>query len=122
MAIAITLDLGSSGVPDTTSKEAFYQGELTFSGNYVTGGDTLSFANSAILSNTAPNRVEIYEEPTTSQTATNYRFVYAKGSGISNGLLQVFVSTTGVQLAAGAYGSLFASTIVKFRVWFGRGQ
>src|ERR1700733_13092346 len=122
MAIAITLDLGSSGVPDTTSKEAFYQGELTFSGNYVTGGDTLSFANSAILSNTAPNRVEIYEDRSTSQTATHYRSVYAKASGISTALPQLFVATNGVQLAAGAYGSLFASTIVKFRVWFGGGQ
>lgn len=125
MAIAITVDGVAPttilGVPDTTAKEAIYQGTLTFSGSYVTGGDVLSFGNSAILSNTAPNHVEVYEEPTTSQTATNYRFIYTKGSTIANGELQIFVGTTGAQLAAGAYGSLFSSTIVKFRAWFPRG-
>lgn len=127
MAIAVTIDGITApyvlGVPDVTEREQIYQGILTFSGNYITNGDVLSFSNIAgLLSQSTPLRVEVYEEPTTSQTATNYRFVYAKSSTISAGLLQIFVSTTGLQLAAGAYGTLFATTTVKFRAYFPIGK
>lgn len=128
MAIKVTLDgagTGSNllGVPDATVKEQLYQGTLTFSGNYATGGDALSFANlNGLLSQTAPLHVEVYEEPTIAQTATNYRFIFAKGATIAAGLLQIFVGTTGVQFAAGAYGATFATTTVKFRAWFPLGQ
>jgi hypothetical protein len=127
MAIKVTLDgagTGSNllGVPDATVKEQLYQGTLTFSGNYATGGDALSFANlNGLLSQTAPLHVEVYEEPTTAQTATNYRFIFAKGATIAAGLLQVFVNT-GAQFSAGAYGTTFATTTVKFRAWFPLGQ
>ena len=124
MAIAPTLDgtSGPLGVPDVTEREQIYQGTLVFSGNYATGGDGLSFANLAgLLSQSAPLHVEVYEEPTVTQTATNYRFIFAKGSKISSGLLQVFVNT-GAQFAAGAYGATFATTTVKFRAWFPIGQ
>jgi hypothetical protein len=120
MAIAIALDLGSSGVPDTTGKEAIYQGTLTFSGSYTTGGDTLSFGNSSILSNSIPNYVEVYEQPSSSQTAVAYKFIYSPGTTIANGKLQIFTNA-GSQFAAGAYSTTFATTVVKFRVWFGRG-
>jgi hypothetical protein len=127
MSIAITLDgvgTGTSvlGVPDVTVKEQLYQGTLTFLGNYTPAGDALSFANIfGLLSQTAPLRVEVYEEPSTTQTATNYRFIYAKGAKISSGLLWIFVNT-GAQFSAGAYGTTFSTTTIKFRAWFPLGQ
>jgi hypothetical protein len=183
MALALVFD-NLRGVPDVTDREEFVQGAITFSGNYVTGGDVLSFAGTnKIQSRSAPNRVEIYEEPIAgTQTATGFNFVFAKGTTQANGVLQIFspgtatgtiVSTataptittgtnatvtaviatnggaltqaagaagiTGVQapiitstftgsgsgsaqFAAGAYGSTFATTTVKFRAWFSLGM
>ena len=172
MAIALTLD--GSVLPqgsDTTGREQFYIGTLTFSGSYVTGGDTLSFNVAGIVSNAAPTRVEVYEEPKTTQTATGYNFIYAKGTTSANGAVQIFspgsatgtissvinaptgsvtnalgvaagalTSTSGAtgvtgvvstftgtggsltQFAAGAYSTTFATTTVKVRAWFPRGQ
>lgn len=122
MAIAFALD--NSTLPqggDVTEREQFYVGTLTFSGNYTTGGDPLSFAVSGVQSNNAPIRVEVYEEPTTGETATAYTFIYAKGTTLANGALQIF-SAQGTQFAAGAYGTTFATTTVKARVWLPLGR
>lgn len=122
--MAVTFALDNSQFPqggDTTGRGENYIGTLTFSGNYSTGGDTLSFAVPSVLSNSAPAQTEVYEEPNTSQTATSYFFVYCKGTTAANGKLQIF-SAQGVQFSAGAYGTTFATTIVKVRVWFPRGR
>jgi len=183
MATALTFD-NLQGVPDVTDREEFVSGVITFSGSYVTGGDTLSFAGTnKIQSRSAPNRVELYEEPlAASQTATGATFVFAKGTTQANGKIQIFrpgagtgtvaststaptittvanastaapvyvtggalteiagaTGITGVQaptitstftgtggaaaqFPAGAYGSAFATTTVKFRAWFPLGQ
>jgi hypothetical protein len=183
MSVALAVD-SLQGVPDVTEREEFVQGVLTFSGNYPANGDTLSFAGSnKIQSRSAPNRVEIYEEPlAATQTATGATFVFAKGTTQANGKVQIFtpgagtgtiVSTstaptittgtnasvtaviatnggaltqatgaagitgvqaptitstftgtggTAAQFPAGAYGSTFATTTVKFRAWFPLGQ
>ena len=90
----ITVTLDNSILPqggDVTEREQFYTGSLAFSGNYTTGGDPLSFAVQGILSNSAPVKVEVYEEPIAgSQTATGLQFVYAKGTTSANGTLQIF--------------------------------
>jgi len=178
MATALTFD-NLQGVPDVTDREEFVSGVITFSGSYVTGGDTLSFAGTnKIQSRSAPNRVELYEEPlAASQTATGATFVFAKGTTQANGKIQIFrpgagtgtvaststaptittssggvttplgvaagalsetVGATGItgvqaptitstftgtggaaaQFPAGAYGSAFATTTVKFRARF----
>lgn len=122
MAVSFALD--NSILPqgaDVTDREQFYVGTLTFSGSYSTGGDTLSFAVAGVSSNSVPVRVEIYEQPSTSQTATGYSFIYALGTTIANGKVQIF-STQGTQFAAGAYGSTFSTTVVKARVWLPLGR
>ena len=56
MATALTFD-NLQGVPDVTDREEFISGVITFSGNYATGGDTLSFAGTnKIQLRTAPLR------------------------------------------------------------------
>lgn len=126
MALSIAVD-NLRGVPDVTEREEFIQGTITFSGSYVVGGDTLSFAgNNKIQSRTAPNRVEVYEEPVAgTQTATGLTLIFAKGTTQANGTLQIFgPGTEGapMQSAAAAYGSSFAATTVKFRAWFPLGM
>jgi len=173
MATALTFD-NLQGVPDVTDREEFVSGVIAFSGNYTTGGDTLSFAGTKkVQSRSAPNRVELYEEPlAATQTATGATFVFAKGTTQANGKIQIFTpgagtgtvssvintttnagvtnsvninggaltsltgatGVTGVvstftgtggsaaQFPAGAYGSTFATTTVKFRAWFPLGQ
>jgi len=44
MAISVTID-SSYAQNDTTESTQVLRGTLHFSGNYVTNGDTLSFAN-----------------------------------------------------------------------------
>ena len=121
MAVVFALDQTVLGATDATKAEGIYIGTLTFSGSYATGGDTLSFAVQGVLGYAAPLRVEVYEQPNTTQTATGYQFVYCKGSNDANGKLQIF-STQGTQLSAGAYSTTFATTIVKARVWLPLGQ
>jgi hypothetical protein len=95
MATALTFD-NLQGVPDVTDREEFISGVITFSGNYATGGDTLSFSGTnKIQSRSAPNRVEIYEEPlAASQTATGSIFIFAKGTTQANGKIQIFAPGT----------------------------
>jgi len=56
MSLALTFDK-LRGIPDTTQAEEFVQGVITFSGSYVTGGDTLSLPE-PIRSNRAPRPTE----------------------------------------------------------------
>src|SRR5271156_3344886 len=119
MAASWTIDT-LLGVPDTTSREGFYQGVITLSGSYPPGGDTLSLSGYNVLSNTAPLRVEIYEEPASTQTATAYTFIYAKGTTNTNGKIQIF-SAGGTQFS-GSYSTTFSTTVIKARAWFPRGQ
>lgn len=115
MAVTFALD-NVFGNPDSTKAGGNYIGTLTFSGSYVTGGDALSFSVQGVLGYAAPLQVEVYEQPTTSQTGTGYAFVYAKGTTTANGKLQIF-STASTQFSAGAYGTTFATTTVKCRIW-----
>jgi hypothetical protein len=124
MATSISVDKGSSGVPDTTGYEAIYQGTITLSGNYGTStshGDTLSFSNASILSNSVPNRVEIYEQPAAGTAPSFYTAVYQPGSTIANGAVNFSLAGT-EYTEASAYSGAIASAVWKFRAWFPRGK
>jgi hypothetical protein len=120
MAVTFALDSTVLGSTDATKAEGVYLGTLTFSGTYSTGGDTLSFAVAGVNAYVAPLRVEVYEQPTTSQTAVGDVFIYAKGTTAANGKLQIFTSS-GSQYS-GSPGTTFATTTVKARAWFPLGQ
>lgn len=119
MAVVFALD-NVLGNPDTTFRDGIYTGTLTFSGTYTAGGDTLSFAVAGVLSNVAPLFVQVYEQPTTAQTAVGDVFIYAKGTTAANGKLQIFTSS-GSQYS-GSPGTTFGTTTVKCRAWFPLGQ
>jgi len=124
MAIAISVDKGSNGLPDPTAAEAIYQGTLTLSGNYGTGsshGDTLSFASGSILSNSVPNRVEIYEQPAAGTAPSFYSAIFQPGTTIANGAVNF--SLAGTEYTQGtAYSGAIATAVWKFRAWFPRGK
>jgi len=122
MAIAVTFDLGSSGLPDTTGKESIYQGELALSGNYggsTTHGDTCNLSNPT--SGAVPNRVEIYQQPASGTAPGNCTGVYCPGTTIANGV--VSFANGGTELTGGsAYTGATSTAVWKFRAWFPRGQ
>jgi hypothetical protein len=120
MAAVFAVDYPELGNPDATKALGVYIGTITFSGSYTTGGDTLSFAVQNVLGYAAPLRVEIYEEPSSTQTSTGYQFVYAKGSNASNGKIQINASQ-GTPFS-GSYSTTFATTKVKARVWLALNQ
>ena len=72
----------------TDGKRLHVTGTVTTSGNYTTGGDTLSFANTEIKSASPPVFVIIQ-----GQGVNNY--TYVPGSTMANGL--IFGQTGGVQ-------------------------
>lgn len=121
MAATFTLDKTILGAQDATEREGIYVGTVTFSGSYTAGGDTLNLANDqSIVSQVAPVRCEIYEEPSSSQTSTGYQFVYAKGTTLANGKIQI--NSSQGNPFSGSYGTTFASTKVRCRFWVPRGQ
>lgn len=127
MAISYTLDGISPttilGVPDTTAKEAVYQGTLTLTGNYggsTTHGDTLNLGNASIVSNAVPLRVEIYQQPASGTAPGNCTGVYCPGTTIANGV--VSFANGGTELTGGsAYTGATSTAVWKFRAWFPRG-
>ena len=77
---------------------------FTFSGNYVGGGDTVSFNNPLIKSNSVPCMVNINGQ-------SKYLYGWVPGTTISNGKIKIFVPNTGVEFS-GAYGSDITGDVV----------
>jgi hypothetical protein len=124
MAVTAAIDTSYLGTPDVTKGEQFYVGTLTLSGNYGTSsshGDTLSFANiSGLLSQSAPIRVEIYEQPAPGTAPSYYSAVYQKkatGATIANGAVNFSLAGT-EYTEASAYSGVISTAVWKFRAWF----
>lgn len=126
--IVATLDTGYLGSSDNTQSEQFYEGTLTLSSNYGTSsshGDTLSFSSvQGLQSQSAPIRVEIYEQPAPGTAPSFYSAVYQKkatGATIANGAVNF--SLAGTEYTQGsAYSGVIATAVWKFRAWFPLGQ
>lgn len=82
-------------------------GTLTPSGNYVTGGDSLNFGLPLIKSNSAPTHVD-------ADGLGAYSYAPVLGTTINNGKLKFITSTTGTELAAGAYPANALGDIIQF--------
>ena len=125
MATSIAVD--NSILPngaDVTNREQFYTGTITLSGNYggaSSHGDTLSFANSNIISNSVPIKVEIYEQPAAGTAPSFYTAVYQIGTTIANGAVNFALAGTEYTQAS-AYSGAIASAVWKFRAWFPLGR
>jgi len=123
MAIAVTIDQ-TYAQNDTTQSTQIVRGTLHFTGNYVTNGDILSFANVyGIQSTSVPLRVFVYEAPPAGTAPGGYEYVFCPGTTIANGKLVVLVGAAAIslpmaQLAAAAYPAGITGGVVKFEAIF----
>jgi|SRR5215469_15353709 len=123
MAISVTID-SSYAQNDTTESTQVLRGTLHFSGNYVTNGDTLSFANLyGLQSQSVPRRVYVYEQPPAGTAPGGYEYVFCPGTTLANGKLVILVGAAAIslpmaQLAAGAYPAGITGGVVKFEAIF----
>jgi hypothetical protein len=123
MAIAVAIT-SSYAQNDTTQSTQIVRGKLTFTGNYVTNGDTLSFANIyGIQSLSVPIRVFVYEQPPAGTAPGGYEYVFCPGTTNANGKLVVLVGAAAIslpmaQLAAGAYPAGITGGFVYFEAIF----
>lgn len=129
MTIAITPGTGSTppfdGI-DNGQKVIYLMGTLAFSGNYVTGGDTLDFTTLFDLVKTdyIPIQVQAWSQ-SSSSGHSGYQYYFRPGTALNNGRIQVL--TTGAaagspmqELAAGAYPAGITGDTVAFFSAFAR--
>jgi hypothetical protein len=142
MAIAVKL-LANIFTPgsDTTQSTQIIRGQLTFSGSYVSGGDTVNFSSHAVgvagltSTNQRPIQVNFWEEPASGTAVAGvsplmyYRNVSAKPTA-ANGVIQVVSSATisggtltaGVELSAATYPTAISGAVVYFEAVFVLGR
>jgi hypothetical protein len=124
MSLAIT---PASLFVDRSGNAIRVYGKIVATGNYVTGGDTLSFAGlDAIKSNSIPVLVSI-----SSQSSGGFEYRFVPGTTMANGKMQSFgqqptSATTGViamsEVAAGAYPAGVTGDVIVFEAVFVFGQ
>jgi hypothetical protein len=125
MALAITVQAVPAGTPFTGVDNGqfimYFFFTVTPTGNYVAGGDTLSFvaATDMLKSTVAPLQVTLQSQ-SASAGHSGFLYYYRPGNPatIANGKMQVLATGSGNQaalaeIAAGAYpGGVTADTIV----------
>jgi len=96
--MAITISLLPSNVDSSASNFVYAVATLTFSGNYVPGGDTLDFTQiaSVLPSDTI---VQVFAE---SQNGNNGYYIPIQGTALNNWKLKAFAGG-GSELGAIAY-------------------
>jgi hypothetical protein len=142
MAIAISYTANNfTPGNDTTFQTQIVRGKLTFSGSYVTGGDTLNFSThpvgvaSPVATNQRPIGVNFWEEPASGTVISGvaalmqYRNVAAKPNA-SNGVVQIISGATfsgstvtaATEYSAGAYSSVITGAVILFEAIFVLGR
>lgn len=109
---------------DNTQNQLIVDGTLTLSGNYVAHGDAINLTGfDAIKAQSAPTRIEVYEQPAAGVSASGFVLEGVPGTTQANGVLQVFETGAAAsnplsEMAAGAYPAGLTGAVVKFRAWF----
>lgn len=102
--------VASNVTPVKAGRLFFTLATLTFSGNYVAGGDVLNLVGGAIHSNKAPVFVVI-------QGDTGYTYTYVNGTDLSNGLIRVFqpagAAAPAAELPVAAYPAAIPTDVVQ---------
>lgn len=91
----------------TDGQRLHYVRRLTFSGNYITGGDTLNLNVTAIKSRTVPYWVDI-----NGRAVNKYLYNFIPGANTGVCKVQVTDSTTGLELANGPYPAEILNDVV----------
>ena|SRR5580692_7278423 len=107
MAIAATiLDQWWDG------KKLWVDLQLTFSGSYTSGGDTLNLQSLGIQSSGIPSIMNIVSSLSTA-AATQNNYQWTKGSTTANGLVRCFTGST--EVSSGAYPANISGDTVYAR-------
>jgi len=109
--MAITISLQPNNVDSSASNFVYAVATLTFSGNYVTGGDTLDFTQ---ITNMVPSDtiVQVFAE---SQNGNSGYYIPVQGATLNNWKLKAFVGG-GTEVAAGAYPAGVTGDIVQLSI------
>jgi len=109
--MAITISLSPQNVDSSASNFVYAVATLTFSGNYVTGGDTLDFTQ---VSNQLPSDtiVQVFAE---SQNGNSGYYIPIQGTALNNWKLKAFVGG-GTEISAGAYPASVTTDIVQLSI------
>lgn len=93
----------------TDGKRIHVVGTIVASGNYSTGGDTISFVNNDIRSTLPPVWFEVLGQGL-------FTYLPIKGTTIANGKIKAI--TAGAEVAAGAYpGGVTGDTIAVYAIF-----
>jgi hypothetical protein len=109
--MAITISLGPQNVDSSASNFVYAVATLTFSGNYVTGGDTLDFTQ---IANQLPSDtiVQVFAE---SQNGNSGYYIPVQGTTLNNWKLKAFLGG-GTEISAGAYPASVTTDIVQLSI------
>ncbi len=93
--MAITISLSPLNVDSSASNFVYAIATLTFSGNYVAGGDTLDFTQ---VADKLPSS-QVVQAFAESQNGNNMYYVVVQGTALNNWKLKV-IQSGGVELGA----------------------
>jgi len=109
--MAITISLLPTNVDGSGSNFFYAIGTLTFSGNYVTGGDTLDFTQVADKLSSS----QIIQAFAESQNGNSGYYVPIAGTALNNWKLKAF-SGGGTEVTAGAYPASVTTDVVQLTI------
>lgn len=109
--MAITISLSPLNVDSSASNFVYAIATLTFSGNYVAGGDTLDFTQ---VADKLPSS-QVVQAFAESQNGNNMYYVVVQGTALNNWKLKV-IQSGGVELGAGAYTGTQTGDIVQLSI------
>ena len=109
--MAITISLSPLNVDSSASNFVYAIATLTFSGNYVSNGDTLDFTQ---IADKLPSS-QVVQAFAESQNGNAMYYVVVQGSALNNWKLKV-IQSGGVELGAGAYGAGQTGDIVQLSI------
>jgi len=109
--MAIAISLSANNVDSSASNFVYAVATLTFTGNYVTGGDTLDFTQ---VANVLPSDtiVQVFAE---SQNGNSGYYIPIQGTALNNWKLKAFVGG-GTEVTAGAYPTTVTTDIVQLSI------
>lgn len=119
MAATITATIAPQN-PDTTGREAIFDGTIALTGNYggaSTHGDTLDLTPLYPLSSQLPTKVEVWEDPAAGTAPTGYMFIFCPGTTQKNGVLNIGNNLTEYTQAS-AYSAGLLAAALRVRAWF----
>lgn len=109
--MAITINLSPLNVDSSASNFVYAIATLSFSGSYVTGGDTLDFTQ---VADKLPS-TQIIQAFAESHNGNAGYYVSVAGSALNNWKLKCF-NGGGTEITAGAYPSSVTTDVVQLSI------